>query len=352
MKCYQVMSLTSVLALVLTLTGCSEPVTESVAPPLVTVKLYTVNGDEHANSRHFVGRIDAVSTVDLAFQVGGRVTELPVQQGEVIPAGGLLAELDPTDYQLALQQANVQLEQARRDLDRARPLREQGILTPSDFDQLQTSFDIANVALQNARRNADYTQLVAPFDALVTRRLIERYSTVSAGTPILRVQNVSELRVHINVPEQIMRQVQDTNDYTVFVRLASNSMDQYPLAYREHATEVDPLTQTYQVSFAMPRLPEVNLLPGMTVNVVTVKSVAQDKVLIPVSALDTSVPEQFSVWLYQPQGSVVEKVQVQVGTVREQQVEILAGLNRGDQIVSAGIYHLQQGQQVRPFDKY
>lgn len=352
MKCYQAISLTSVLAVLLVLTGCSEPVTESVAPPLVTVKLYTVNGEEHANSRHFVGRIDAVSTVDLAFQVGGRVTELPVQQGEVIPAGGLLAELDPTDYQLALQQAEVQLEQARRDLDRARPLREQGILTPSNFDQLQTSFDIANVALQNARRNADYTRLIAPFDALVTRRLIERYSTVSAGTPILRVQNVSELRVHINVPEQIMRQVQDSNDYSVFVRLSSSSLDQYPLAYREHATEVDLLTQTYQVSFAMPRLPEVNLLPGMTVNVVTAKRVTMDTVLIPVSALDTSVPEQFSVWIYQPQGSVVEKVPVQVGTVREQQVEIIAGLNRGDQVVSAGIYHLQQGQQVRPFDKY
>lgn len=352
MKGYQVRSLMAVFGAALTLIGCSEPAVQQAAPPLVTVKLYEVNGDEHASSRHFVGRIDAVSTVDLAFQVGGRVTELPVQQGQIIPAGELLAELDPTDYQLALQQAEVQLEQARRDLERAKPLREQGILTPSAFDQLQTNYEIARVALQNAQRNANYTQLMAPFDALVTRRLIERYSTVGAGTPILRVQNVSELRVHINVPEQIMRQVQDTNDYAVFVRLATNSVDLYPLAYREHATEVDPLTQTYQVSFAMPRLPEVNLLPGMTVNVITEKRVVQDSVLIPVSALDNSVPEQFSVWIYRPEGSVVEKVPVQVGSISEQQVQILAGLNRGDLVVSAGIYHLQQGQQVRPFDKY
>ncbi|WP_449359433.1 hypothetical protein [Alishewanella longhuensis] len=74
--------------------------------------------------------------------------------------------------------------------------------------------------------------------------------------------------------------------------------------------------------------------------------------LIPVSALDNSVPEQFSVWIYRPEGSVVEKVPVQVGSISEQQVQILAGLNRGDFVVSAGIYHLQQGQQVRPFDKY
>ena len=352
MKLYSILSVITLLSLTLPLVGCSESAVTQTTPPLVTVKLYEVNGEEHATSRHFVGRIDAVSTVDLAFQVGGRVSELPVQQGQIVPAGEVLAELDPTDYQLALQQAEVQLEQARRDLERAKPLREQGILTPSAFDQLQTNYEIARVAIQNAQRNANYTKLNAPFDALVTRRLIERYSTVGSGTPILRVQNVSELRVHINVPEQIMRQVQDSSDYAVFVRLATDSVDRYPLAYREHATEVDPLTQTYQVSFAMPRLPEVNLLPGMTVNVVTEKRVEQESVLIPVSALDNSVPEQFSVWIYRSEGSVVEKVPVQVGTISEQQIEILAGLTRGDKVVSAGIYHLQQGQQVRPFDKY
>ncbi len=351
MKGYQIGAGMCLLAAVF-LTGCSEPTVQQSAPPIVTVKLYTVNGDDHASSRHFVGRIDAVSTVDLAFQVGGRVTELPVQQGQIVPAGDLLAELDPTDYQLALQQAEVQLEQARRDFERAKPLREKGILTPSAFDQLQTNYEIAKVALQNAQRNANYTRLMAPFDALVTRRLIERFSTVAAGTPILRVQNVSELRVHINVPEQIMRQVQDTNDYAVFVRMAESSAQQYPLAYREHATEVDPLTQTYQVSFAMPRLDTVNLLPGMTVNVVTEKRLGVDTVLIPISAVDTSMSEQFSVWRYQPETQTVEKVAVQVGTVRDQQIEVLSGLNRGDQVVSAGIYHLQQGQQVRPFDKY
>lgn len=340
-----------VLSFVIGLSACSDatPPATVIVP---TVKLYTINGEEQANSRHFVGRIDAVSTVDLAFQVGGRVTELPVQQGQVVPAGELLAALDPADYQLAVDQAEVQLAQASRDLERGKPLREQGILTPSAFDQLQTNFEIARVALENARLNLDYTQLKAPFDALVTRRLVERFATVAAGTPLLRVQNISELRVHINVPEQIMRQVRDTSDYLVSVRLSEAASERYPLAYREHATEVDPLTQTYQVSFAMPRLPDVNLLPGMTVNVVTEKVATDSTVLIPVSALDTATPEQFYVWHYQPDTQTVQRIAVQVGSVREQQIEVLSGLNRGEQVVSAGIYQLQPGQQVQPFVAY
>ncbi|EHR39756.1 MULTISPECIES: efflux RND transporter periplasmic adaptor subunit [Alishewanella] len=340
-----------IASLVVGLSACSDaPQQATVAVP--TVKLYTVNGEDQASSRHFVGRIDAVSTVDLAFQVGGRVTELPVQQGQVVPAGELLAALDPADYRLAVEQAEVQLAQASRDLERGKPLREQGILTPSAFDQLQTNFEIARVALENARRNLDYTQLKAPFDALVTRRIVERFATVAAGTPLLRVQNITELRVHINVPEQIMRQVRDTSDYLVSVRLSESATERYPLAYREHATEVDPLTQTYQVSFAMPRLPDVNLLPGMTVNVVTEKVAANSAVLIPVSALDTATPDQFYVWRYQAQTQSVQRVPVQVGSIREQQVEIISGLSRGEQVVSAGIYQLQPEQQVQPFVAY
>ena len=136
------------------------------------------------------------------------------------------------------------------------------------------------------------------------------------------------------------------------MRLSEAASERYPLAYREHATEVDPLTQTYQVSFAMPRLPDVNLLPGMTVNVVTEKVATDSTVLIPVSALDTATPEQFYVWRYQPETQTVQRIAVQVGTVREQQIEVLSGLNRGEQVVSAGIYQLQPGQQVQPFVAY
>ncbi|MEN3156925.1 efflux RND transporter periplasmic adaptor subunit [Alkalimonas sp. NCh-2] len=342
---------TLLLMVSLGLTGCSKAPDEADQQTPVTVRLVTVNGDAQHSSRSFVGRVDAVSTVDLAFQVGGRVTELAVQQGQVVPAGELLAALDPADYQLALQQARVQLEQAQRDLERARPLREQGILTPSDFEQLQTSYDLAKVALDNARRNVEHTQLEAPFDALITRRLIERYTTVAAGTPVLRVQNISELRVHINVPEQLMRLVNDSADYRVLVRLPGLA-DGVALHYREHATEADAITQTYRVSFALQPVAGVNLLPGMTVNVVTERTLQQSSLSVPLSAIDTGTPEQFYVWRYLSDSQTVERVQVELGQIHGQQVDILSGVQYGDQLVSAGLVHLQPGQRVRPFQAY
>ncbi|SEA51587.1 efflux RND transporter periplasmic adaptor subunit [Alkalimonas amylolytica] len=339
------------LLLLLGLTACSKAPEDEAQLAPVTVKLVMANGDSQLSSRSFVGRVDAVSTVDLAFQVGGQVTKLAVQQGQVVAAGGVLAALDPADYQLALQQARVQLDQAKRDLERARPLREQGILTPSDFEQLQTSYELAKVALENASRNIAHAQLEAPFDALITRRLIERYATVAAGTPVLRVQNISELRVHINVPEQLMRLVNDSADYQVSVRLPGQDAA-YPLVYREHATEADPMTQTYRVSFALARIPEVNLMPGMTVSVVTERTQQPSSLSVPLSAIDTATPEQFHVWRYLSDSQTVERVQVQLGQIHGQQVDILSGVQYGDQLVSAGHAQLQPGQRVRPFQAY
>ena len=322
-----------------------------------------------------VYRIESQGTVkprletSLVSEVNGRIVEVADNfvEGGFFNAGDLLVRVEQADYLTNVKAAEASLANAQSALEEEKARGKVAAEEWSSFSagkapelglrRPQLAQELANVRsaeaeLENARRNLDYTQLKAPFDALVTRRLVERFATVAAGTPLLRVQNITELRVHINVPEQIMRQVRDTSDYLVSVRLSEAASERYPLAYREHATEVDPLTQTYQVSFAMPRLPDVNLLPGMTVNVVTEKVATNSTVLIPVSALDTATPEQFYVWRYQPETQTVQRIAVQVGTVREQQIEVLSGLNRGEQVVSAGIYQLQPGQQVQPFVAY
>lgn len=343
------------LLLALLLSACDSEQNKASGPvtPL-TVHLITLDPNTHTSSRQFVGQVDAVSTVDLAFQVGGRLTELPVQQGQVIPAGQLLAALDPTDHQLAVNQAEVTLQQAQRNLERGRQLQPQNFVSRSDMDQLEAAYENARLGLENARRNLAYTRLEAPFDALVTRRLVERFATLSAGAPVLRIQNVSELRIHIQLPEHLLRDVASQSGKVQIQALLGDSSDQrYDLSYREHATEIDPATQTYRITFGMPRPQDVNLLPGMTL---TVQAMQQDEsrtaFWIPLSALDTSTPGQFRVWRYNPESSQVEPQQIEVGPFRQDQVQVLSGLNSGTQIVTAGLHQLQPGRQVRPFNGY
>src|SRR5690606_41344590 len=87
---------------------------------------------------------------------------------------------------------------------RSSNLHVRGTLLKSDVIQTETAQNLSKVAQDTARRNLANTRIVAPFDALVTRRLVDPFTNVPAGAHIVRVQNVEEFRVHINVPENLM----------------------------------------------------------------------------------------------------------------------------------------------------
>ena len=318
------------------------------------VRLYQVGTTETLGARHFIGRVDAISTVDLSFQVGGRISEIPVQQGTLVPAGELIAALDPADYRLAVREAELQLEQARRDVGRNRSLYEKGALPQAQMDQIETQLELRRVALDTARRNLAYTRLSAPFDALITRRLIDAHSNVQPGAQVVRVQNVDELWVHINVPEHMMAAAEDASQIVARAVFSSQPDQQIELTYREHETEPDAVAQTYRVTFAMPRPESINVLPGMTVTVLLMPAELPEgeHQQLPASALDSDGEGGFRVWVYDETRGTVSTRAVEVLGMIDNRAAIVTGLQGNEQIVSAGTLLLRDGMRVKPFDGF
>jgi RND family efflux transporter MFP subunit len=318
------------------------------------VKLYQVGEGSLSAVRHFVGRVDAVSTVDLSFRVGGRIVELPVQQGTVLRAGSLIAALDPADYQLAVREAELQLEQASRDLERTRSLFERGSISRANLDQAETAHNLRRVALDTARRNLAYTRITAPFDALVTRRLVDPFTNVSAGAEIVRVQNVEEFRVHINVPENLMGALDQAEAIVAEAVFHSRPDQPQPLTYREHETEPDAVAQTYRVTFGMARQEALNVLPGMTVTVRLRAALPAEVAFhdIPPAAIDSDERGDFRVWVFDADSSTVSPRPVVMLGLSEEGRALVTGLTGDEQIVSAGLQLLHDGMRVMPFDGF
>lgn len=347
-------TLAALIVLTLLLSRCGGNGDDNAAIEPRPVRLHQVGSNDADAARHFVGRVDAVNTVDLSFQVGGRIIDMPVQQGSFVTKGTLIAALDPSDYQLAVREAELQLEQAARDLERTRTLLERGTLSQSNFDQAETAHNLRKVALDTARRNLAYTRIVAPFDALVTRRLVDPFTNVPAGAHIVRVQNVEEFRVHINVPENLMAALESPQLLVAEAIFSNNPEQPLPLEYREHETEPDAVAQTYRVTFGLARQADKTILPGMTVTV-RVRSVINrpDTIYeIPQSALDSNAEGNFRVWVYQPEKSAVVARPVKVLGVTEQGDAMVAGLAGNEQIVSAGVQLLHDDMPVTPFDGF
>ena len=334
----------------LALAGCESDPQAAAEEPARVVKLIRVGEQSLLTGRRFVGRVEALSTVDLSFRVGGQLIEVPSQQGEVIPRGEVVARLDPTDYELAERRADAEYRLARRELERGRQLLDKNSISQSAFDEIRTRYELAEVQRDSARQELSYSVIEAPFDARITRRLVENHSNVQPGTAIVRVQDVTELRVAINVPETLVQHLADPERFQVEAELLALPGERFALEYREHVTEPDSVAQTYEVDFAIVDPAAAGAMPGMTaaVHVALAEGVEFGALMIPAAALDSDSEGNFRVWVYDAENHQVEPRSVQVGEVQEQVVPVLSGLQRGEQIVAAGAHLLHEGQRVRP----
>lgn len=337
----------------LALAACEAPAQDGEAP-VRAARIETVASADAPARREFVGRVEARLTVDLAFQVGGRLADFPVSEGEQIEQGARVAALELQDFERARREARVQLQQASQNLERTRTLHERGIAADAALEDAQTAYDLRAVALDNARQNLSYATLEAPFDGLVSRRLVDNFSTVAAGQPIVRLQDISELRVAINVPESVIALVDETEPQQIAARFPFLPDRSFPLEYRELVAEPDQASQTYTALFALPDDMPANILPGMTASVeVLVEPDAEQLragVRAPVSALTSAPDGGFVVWVYDAASGAVSRRDVVAGPVAGDTVLIRAGLSAGEQIVTAGVNALHDGMVVRPLE--
>ena len=197
-------TLAGLLACVTLLAGCRDA-EEPPEPPAQVVKLFETGQQQAFSGRRFVGRVDAVSTVNLAFQVGGRLTTFPAVQGTTLAKGELIAQLDQTDYALQVRAAEAELSQARQHLQRQENLYRHNAVSASVLEAARTDAELAATQLESARQELAYTSLYAPFDALIARRLVENHTTLPPNAEVVRIQDISELRIRINVPEALMQ---------------------------------------------------------------------------------------------------------------------------------------------------
>ncbi|MFC0445818.1 efflux RND transporter periplasmic adaptor subunit [Pseudidiomarina halophila] len=355
-----------VLALSLSiLAGCEPTPAQQQADAVVQpVKLHEVGSLTEQRFREFPAVIEAAQVAQLAFRVGGEISAFPIKPGTAVEQGELIAKLDPTDYQLVLDQAQARYELAQAQFQRTESLVEQGVISRQQFDETKANLEVTRANLETAKANLRYTELRAPFAGTIAHVFVEAFETVQPQRPIATLQMADAIDVSIRVPEQLFARVQRQLDYQPEVIFASAPEQSFRAKLKEWDTTADPATNTYEVVFTMPTPAQFNILPGMSATVrvdsYAVATQPTQGVLIPTSAVfsDTTTPVNSSqrVWVYTPsdesssQGTVSQR-EVEVGRVTDASIEITAGLEKGEQIVVAGVHALKQDQQVRPWIK-
>lgn len=348
------------LPVVLTfLAACGGTEEELAQPGPRPVKIHIVSAGSEANIRLFPGTVRASQQADLSFRVSGVLQEIPVREGDTVEEGALLARLDPTDYRLTVEQRQATFENARTAFARAEELIKTGNISRGDYDRLQAEFRSAQAALNLARRNLEYTELRAPFDGSVAGRLVDNFEEVRASQTIIRFQDDTMLDIVYNVPENLVRRLDPTTAEERFDRRRSEQLgivatfegteQTYPLTLNEASRAADEGTQTFRVTMSMPAPTDIQVLPGMTATViVNLNRLFSDGAAtwIPTSALVGDNELEPTVWLLDPDTMKVTQQTVTVGRLEGRRVEVLSGLNEGDQVVATGAAYLDEGMEV------
>jgi RND family efflux transporter MFP subunit len=315
------------------------------------VKLISIETSEIAFERRFFGRVAARQTVDLSFQTSGELVLLPLSEGQDIAKGQLVAQLDLEPFERAVARAELTLKQAQRDAERTAKLQQARTVSEVQAENAQTQADLAELALRDARSALDHATLVAPFDAVVASRNVENYTLISPGMAVARLTDLSELRIHIDVPEVLMRH-RNENEVPEMTATFPGSDQEYPLQMREFKSEASEVGQTFRLTLAMDPPEDQIILPGASVTVnIRIKD-AEQGVVLPISAIRVNADGSYSALLFDSQdgeNGMVKTVPVTVSPTDDGKAFRVEGLPESGELVATGVALLRDGAKVRRF---
>ena len=339
-----------VLGLSFLISGCGaqkgeEEAEKTVVRPVKSLLLPHASG----GVRSFPGTVQAVERVDLAFNVPGRIIELPAKEGERVAKGALLARVDPQNYQMAADAAKVEYEKALADYRRYKKLVKQGYVSRADYDEMVAKKEQAEADLERARKRLEDTYLRAPFDGVVARRFVENFTEVKAKQPVLSLQETRQLEVVVDVPEDVIIREKPDQKVKMVATFSTVPGLKLPVTVKEYATRADPKTLTYRVIFALPEITEANILPGMTARVTFTPQAdnGKPKFSIPASALLEADGKQW-LWVIEPDTHRVSRREVKAEKSADGKVLVYSGVEPGERIAVAGVHYLKPGMVVKP----
>ena len=340
------------LALIFLLQSCGEQEEISNAPIVRPVKTVVVGGFS-SGTLSFPGRVDAGQKALISFRVPGRIIELPIKEGEKVKKNQLLAKLDPQDYQIAVSEAEAQYKKTVADFKRYQTLYEKDAVPLADLDLKRSERDVSKARLDEAKKNLRYTYLKAPFTGRIGKRYVENFMDIQAQQDILDLNNVENIEVIVDVPEDLVRRADQFERIDAYAKFVGKTENEYPLTVKEVSNRADPATQTFKVTLLMPQPKEFQLLPGMTAEVlVKTKGKKMDaeeqEYVVPSIAVLTGADGSTYVWVVQSDSMVVHKQKIVVGELTgSDKIVVKSGLENGSRIVTAGVNNLQEGIQVR-----
>src|SRR5713226_6847143 len=398
MEAIQYLRTLFVAALTLSLSGCAKQSasTERAQPDPIAVRIATPKHVRVPAEVLLSGTVETPSApTSVGFLVSGKVTRVGPREGDFVKAGELLAVIDPTDYQFAVEaavaqsalaraqnqkasvsarpevveQARANLSQAEDEFRRMKTLYEKRSLAPNDFKKYETVYtnaqqqygqakegaqqedkaaakaalEQAKAAERIARKRLSDATLIAPISGFVSKRNIEVGAMASPGTAVFTIVELDPVEIQVGVPEIDIRLVHKGQQ--AIITASARPGISFSGKVRLVNVSAEPQTRTYMVRITVPN-PKAGLLVGMIAEARILGNETIDVLTLPGQSLVRDPQGAPQVFVYFPNEKRVYARRVTVGGIMDRDVQIIDGVKDSDSVVVAGQQLVREGSVV------
>lgn len=342
------------LFLLFALVGCEEEQHESTnARPVVS----EIVGTQAGSRSSYIGSVVARTETDLGFPISGTLETRPVQVGDVVETGTVIAQIDPVDLDASVRAAEAgvvvakaQLNTTRDTANRVNKLVAKGVDTVSRAQLVRSSLVAAEAALKQAQaelRQAEesrgFAELAAPHKGVVTQIYLEPGAALAAGQSVVRLATIGEREAIIDLSEQDVAALLPGAAFEVWLLAAPQVAASARLRLIDPVT--DNATRTRRLHLTLDTATSAEFRLGALVQVEPAAG-NQAQPSLPVSAIRDGEPA--AVWIVNGEDRRVASVPVTLGRRDGVRVVITSGLQEGQEVIVKGVNSIREGQQVGP----
>ena len=312
-------------------------------PPAV-VETVTVNTQRWPDTLDAIGSLRAVNGVSVANEIAGVVETIEFESGDRVKRGEVLVRLNAEVDQAALATFEAEEELARVQFERFAELVGEEAVSASEYDEARSNYEAAQARVVEQQARLDKMTIRAPYDGVTGLRQVDVGEYLEVGTPIVEINMLDPILVDYQLPEKHLPSVAKGD--RVDVRVAAHGKQPFTGEVQAIEASVNEATRMFGVRARIDN-PEHRLRPGMFANVSTWRNGQREVVAVPRTAISFNTYGDFAyVVIDGEEGRRVERRQLDTGAVRNGSVEVRSGLKPGEEIVSAGLLRLRDGQRV------
>ena len=283
-----------------------------------------------------LGTARAFESVDIQPRISSLVERVAFDEGQIVAAGDLIVELENSEIKAGLALAEASLSESRSLYNRSRSLADTQAISASNLEQLIAQVQVDEAQVEAARARLDNTIIRAPFTGRVGLRRVSPGSFVNTSTVITTLDDISKIKLDFSVPEAFLTSVAE-----------GMAIKAHSLVYPDRTfegvvasvdTRLDPVSRAVQVRAVITNT-DGALKPGMFMTV----DLQRDRGEVVMAPEEAIVPEGTQQYVFVVNDSVAEKRAVTLGRRIPGSVEIEAGLEPGEAVITEGTHKVRDG---------